>query len=107
MMKGSIEVVKGRAYVYRNGRVIQAADDMTIYTGDVVETSRHGSILLQMMDVGIIKLKPLTQIKFPENDTDQIQVSQVKLLFGEVWACLLYTSPSPRDMTGSRMPSSA
>ena len=23
------------------------------------------------------------------------------------WSCLLYTSPSPRDMTGSRMPSSA
>ena len=69
LMKGSIEVVKGRAYVYRNGRVIQAADDMTIYTGDVLETSRHGSVLLQMMDVGIIKLKPLTQIKFPENDT--------------------------------------
>ena len=86
MMKGSIEVVKGRAYVYRNGRVIQAADDMTIYTGDVIETSRHGSVLLQMMDVGIVKLKPFTQIKFPENDTDQIQVSQVKLLFGEVWA---------------------
>ena len=47
MMKGSIEVVKGRAYVYRNGRVIQAADDMTTFnTGDVVETSRHGSVLL-------------------------------------------------------------
>ena len=25
----------------------------------------------------------------------------------EVWACLLYTSPSPRDRTRSRMPSSA
>ena len=24
-----------------------------------------------------------------------------------VWACLLYTSPSPRDQRGSRMPSSA
>ena len=24
-----------------------------------------------------------------------------------IWDCLLYTSPSPRDMTGSRMPSSA
>ena len=24
-----------------------------------------------------------------------------------VWACLLYTSPSPRDISGSRMPSSA
>ena len=26
---------------------------------------------------------------------------------GLVWACLLYTSPSPRDATLSRMPSSA
>ena len=24
-----------------------------------------------------------------------------------IWACLLYTSPSPRDQRGSRMPSSA
>ena len=26
---------------------------------------------------------------------------------GEGWVCLLYTSPSPRDRTRSRMPSSA
>ena len=26
---------------------------------------------------------------------------------GDGWACLLYTSPSPRDQRGSRMPSSA
>ena len=26
---------------------------------------------------------------------------------GDVWSCLLYTSPSPRDRTRSRMPSSA
>ena len=26
---------------------------------------------------------------------------------GNVWGCLLYTSPSPRDRTRSRMPSSA
>ena len=26
---------------------------------------------------------------------------------GDAWACLLYTSPSPRDRTRSRMPSSA
>ena len=24
-----------------------------------------------------------------------------------LWSCLLYTSPSPRDISGSRMPSSA
>ena len=26
---------------------------------------------------------------------------------GEIWPCLLYTSPSPRDVEESRMPSSA
>ena len=26
---------------------------------------------------------------------------------GQIYACLLYTSPSPRDISGSRMPSSA
>ena len=31
-----------------------------------------------------------------------------RLLYGaETWTCLLYTSPSPRDRTRSRMPSSA
>ena len=27
--------------------------------------------------------------------------------FAILWICLLYTSPSPRDISGSRMPSSA
>ena len=27
--------------------------------------------------------------------------------FAREWGCLLYTSPSPRDQRGSRMPSSA
>ena len=27
--------------------------------------------------------------------------------FSELWSCLLYTSPSPRDLSTSRMPSSA
>ena len=27
--------------------------------------------------------------------------------FGMLWLCLLYTSPSPRDLSTSRMPSSA
>ena len=31
----------------------------------------------------------------------------LKSLFSELWGCLLYTSPSPRDQRGSRMPSSA
>ena len=30
-----------------------------------------------------------------------------KYLWRQAWICLLYTSPSPRDRTRSRMPSSA
>ena len=36
-----------------------------------------------------------------------IQLSLDKRLFMQFMVCLLYTSPSPRDQRGSRMPSSA
>ena len=32
---------------------------------------------------------------------------QGNAVVGQIWSCLLYTSPSPRDRTRSRMPSSA
>ena len=40
-----------------------------------------------------------------KSDLDQA-VEAAKKAF-ETWSCLLYTSPSPRDMRRSRMPSSA
>ena len=36
-----------------------------------------------------------------------LQLAQGRLQTGELQSCLLYTSPSPRDATLSRMPSSA
>ena len=39
--------------------------------------------------------------------TRQIWVGLYRYFVGEVYDCLLYTSPSPRDRTRSRMPSSA
>ena len=33
--------------------------------------------------------------------------SLVRVLLGGIYICLLYTSPSPRDLSTSRMPSSA
>ena len=59
--------------------------------------------------------------KFIEKDNELIMHSvldiDVKVLFfpaykffqetKETWVCLLYTSPSPRDLSTSRMPSSA
>ena len=38
---------------------------------------------------------------------DAMEQQQGKLLAGKYKDCLLYTSPSPRDATLSRMPSSA
>ena len=40
-------------------------------------------------------------------EEDGVYSGSVKIKVGPVTACLLYTSPSPRDATLSRMPSSA
>ena len=37
----------------------------------------------------------------------EIEEGQVVCIIGPSGSCLLYTSPSPRDSTSSRMPSSA
>ena len=37
----------------------------------------------------------------------RLQVGQSGILNVQLQGCLLYTSPSPRDISGSRMPSSA
>ena len=53
------------------------------------------------------KLTPLLEMHFEEleNDLPYSEVNPlIKSLFND---CLLYTSPSPRDQRGSRMPSSA
>ena len=38
---------------------------------------------------------------------DQLPSNSVSAVTADIWGCLLYTSPSPRDATLSRMPSSA
>ena len=43
----------------------------------------------------------LSYSKIPSNLADQIKICN------STYTCLLYTSPSPRDATLSRMPSSA
>ena len=42
-----------------------------------------------------------------ELPSDQIEFIEINLRLSEVYDCLLYTSPSPRDTDKSRMPSSA
>ena len=56
----------------------------------------------------VLRLRPTGYQVFPDYDLKQ-QASIMKLLRskGLPTPCLLYTSPSPRDISGSRMPSSA
>ena len=53
-----------------------------------------------------IILKALCSNQIPKN-IDYILVGSKKNLHNTYKCCLLYTSPSPRDISGSRMPSSA
>ena len=45
--------------------------------------------------------------KVYDNTILAVNKLNVKVDAGEIYVCLLYTSPSPRDRTRSRMPSSA
>ena len=56
--------------------------------------------------------KDLVNLTFIKEVIIEIKKKFKKLILfsnftGNPFGCLLYTSPSPRDMTGSRMPSSA
>ena len=45
--------------------------------------------------------------KYAENDPRFVIIDKENGGYGKAMNCLLYTSPSPRDISGSRMPSSA
>ena len=92
--------------------------------GEIKETS--GNIVTQET---LEKLKPKTQLEKPEYylhldslsnwwNTDweyrvNVTISEPNIIARDNWpidvhiTCLLYTSPSPRDLSTSRMPSSA
>ena len=53
----------------------------------------------------LLDIKPLTPSQ--EKVYEAWQNNKHLFLFGAAGTCLLYTSPSPRDATLSRMPSSA
>ena len=66
--------------------------------GDV--PSRDALDLMSVPVVSLAKARRVTPIRFQRGDMS-VEVSAPSNI------CLLYTSPSPRDRTRSRMPSSA
>ena len=84
------------------------------YESDVVSFLRRGSV--SILEAVAMKLPGVFAAEIlPKLDVfDTLRLAQVSKSYNDaVWSvdgvrsCLLYTSPSPRDQRGSRMPSSA
>ena len=79
-------------------------------TKEIVETvTKTGAKVIGPIPLPV-KKERLTILISPHKDKDardQYEIVTYKRLMDIVKPCLLYTSPSPRDKTPSRMPSSA
>ena len=88
--------------------------DIRIYPTQLDDEDFIKGICARELD---ITTEDITQIKIVKKSIDsrgrrpkyvlRIQVGTIEKPIEEVTPCLLYTSPSPRDRTRSRMPSSA
>ena len=72
----------------------------------------QGKVIHQALDgMGFENISEVRQGKYFEIDVNENDPSKAKaaveVMCKKLLACLLYTSPSPRDQRGSRMPSSA
>ena len=62
---------------------------------------------LTVMQFGIYQSKEAKTFKGKTGTLQEMKDTPTVMFYDEIWACLLYTSPSPRDGLLSRMPSSA
>ena len=88
----------------------EGAGDTDIATMEVIARISSGSLNVQQGDISYYISCKVTLVDEANDPTyavvDSGTVTAVDL-DGSAIACLLYTSPSPRDISGSRMPSSA
>ena len=64
----------------------------------IKEFKKYKKTKIQLLGSGTILREMMSAAEILQNDYQ---------IDSEIWSCLLYTSPSPRDQRGSRMPSSA
>ena len=98
------ELMRDQNEIQNASSLIQAAE------------KRRRAVLIKMMDSLIgyknFENETLTKItqyrsKLSNIDVDKTSPVELKSQIDSIRGCLLYTSPSPRDRTRSRMPSSA
>ena len=76
--------------------------DATIRAAALGALARLRHLELAELHAGLVDPHPAVRCRAIELSIDHTEID-IALLLG----CLLYTSPSPRDQRGSRMPSSA
>ena len=86
---------------YEAGVVLSGSETKSVRSGGVSIVDAFASIDKEEAYIMEMNIEPY---KYSDN-SDYNPKSQRKLLLHK--GCLLYTSPSPRDRTRSRMPSSA
>ena len=91
-------------------------DDAEVYTGVKMDESSGSWRWHQEVDDMILagsqstapkKASPWLVLRFNTVDGEDYGRGRVEEFIGDLRSCLLYTSPSPRDLSTSRMPSSA
>ena len=87
------------------------SDEHIKFLNKVVATAKKYStrgLIQQKLDIESLRLVVYTDAAFTTNSDHTSQLGYLVLLCDvSNNCCLLYTSPSPRDQRGSRMPSSA
>ena len=107
------ETTQGADYEYQIDESVVTADETVVEVPAVAvsesvpanEPSYDDAplVVYQASGAGSLRKTPLNSESEVSNSREA-QLDQVRELFS---TCLLYTSPSPRDQRGSRMPSSA
>ena len=101
---GGFRLVNGET-VWHNGPVIEALQRGAVLLLDEIDLASNKILCLQSILEGKgVFLKKIGRWVEPRSGFNVIATANTK---GKGSDCLLYTSPSPRDQRGSRMPSSA
>ena len=89
------EIIRTLRRLIRRDNPQKTSVDLNAIAGQAIQLLKRDS---RVLNFNI----ELNQGEIPRVPADRVQIAQVLVNF-----CLLYTSPSPRDQRGSRMPSSA
>ena len=100
----NISLIFKALLVERKNYALSAGLGITLPTAQDVE---YDSTIDAVLDDGVVQLRNISQIDSLASNETVYLAPFASWLYKPTESCLLYTSPSPRDRTRSRMPSSA